>query len=108
MFLVVHKWAGGTTNVFTVQDPRRDEFEGEMIEGVNLEYSFAVHEWPHGTERPDAALGRDPNNLNHYRVFKYHRDRQAANYEAVSGSWYLLRSLAGVPLLAASGDGVRA
>jgi hypothetical protein len=53
----------------------------------------AVHDWPDDSACPEAAVGRDGNDVKHYKVFKYRSEREAAGYQpvegmaVVSGSW---------------------
>lgn len=86
MFLVEDQRLGTTSLVFTVEDPQKAGYKGSVIEGVKLDYDiFAVHEWADGAPRPEACVGRDPDNPKHYKVFKYKSDLQNAKYEFVPG-----------------------
>ena len=86
MFLVEDKRHGITTLVFTWEDPRSGGYRGDVVEGVTLDYDMeSVHYWPDGDPRPEACVGRAPNNLKHYKVFKYDSERQSAGYEPVAG-----------------------
>jgi hypothetical protein len=87
VFLVEDNRYGMTNLVFTWEDPRGAGYKGNVAEGVSLEYDMeAVHSWPDGHPRPDACVGRDPDNPNHYKVFKYCNERQAAGYHPVAGT----------------------
>jgi hypothetical protein len=87
VFLIEDKRPGMTTLVFTWEHPRRAGYRGDFVEGVTLEYDMlAVHSWPDGHARPEACVGRAPDNPKHYKVFKYRSERQAAGYEPVAGS----------------------
>jgi hypothetical protein len=87
MFLVRDQRHGATYLVFTWEDPRKDGYTGNVEEGVTLNYDMpAVDSWPDGADRPQACVGRARDNPNHYQVFKYARDRQAAGYEPVNGT----------------------
>jgi hypothetical protein len=52
-----------------------------------------IHKWPEGDPAPEACVGRDPDNVAHYKVFKYSSERKSAGYvpvagkAAVFGSW---------------------
>ena len=46
----------------------------------------AVHRWPDGHARPEACVGRAPENPKHYKVFKYRSELQSAGYQPVSGT----------------------
>ena len=72
--------------VFTWQNPRRDGYMGDLIEGVTLDYDDAVHAWPEGTASPRTCVGRPLENPKHYKVFKYDTERRSAGYEFVPGS----------------------
>ncbi len=86
MFLVEDRRYGVTHCVFTVEDPRKSGFKGDVQEGVSLDYDQeAVHVWPDGQRRPEAVLGRDPSNPKHYQVFKYRDELRSAGYEEASG-----------------------
>jgi len=86
MFLVIDKRFGATNLVFTWQDPRKDGFAGPVEEGVTIDYDMeAVHRWPDGAERPEACVGRAPDNPKHYKVFKYARDLKAAGHTPAAG-----------------------
>lgn len=87
MFLVEDRRARSTYLVFTGEDPRKDGYTGHVIEGVRLDYDMEqVHSWPDGHARPEASVGRAPDDSKHYKVFKYIRDRQAAGYQQVTGT----------------------
>jgi hypothetical protein len=87
VFLVEDKRHGMTNLIFTWEDPRKAGYKGKVIEGVTLEYDMvAVHRWPDGHARPQACVGRDPENPNHYKVFKYGSELQAAGYQPVPGT----------------------
>jgi hypothetical protein len=87
MYLVEDRRNSTTHLVFTWDDPRKAGYQAEVIEGVTLDYDVeAVHCWPDGQERPDACVGRSPENPRHYRVFRYSRDLQAEGYEPVAGT----------------------
>lgn len=87
MFLVKDERYGATYLVFTWEDPRSEGYQGQVIEGVCLDYDMeAVHDWPDGHERPQACVGRSSDNPNHYKVFRYSRDLRKEGYEPVPGS----------------------
>ncbi|MFO0969058.1 MAG: hypothetical protein U0793_26185 [Gemmataceae bacterium] len=87
VFRVEEKRHGVVYQVFTVEDPRRAGYKGNVEEGVTLDYDLnAVHSWPDGACMPEACLGRAPDNPKHYKVFKYAREREAAAYEAIPGT----------------------
>jgi hypothetical protein len=87
VFLVEDTRSGMTNLVFTWEDPRKAGYKGNVFEGVTLDYDMdAVHSWPDGHDRPEACVGRSPDNPNHYKVFKYRSERQSAGYQPVTGS----------------------
>ena len=87
MFLVEDRRHGTTYLVFTSEDPRKDGYKGQVIDGVSLDYDLsAVHSWPKGQARPEACVGRDADNPKHYKVFKYSSERQSAEYQPVAGT----------------------
>ncbi len=87
MFLVEDRRHGTTHLVFTSEDPRKDGYKGEVIEGVSLDYDMqAVHSWPDGHRRPEASVGRAGDDPKHYKVFKYDSERQSAGYQPVAGT----------------------
>lgn len=93
MFLVEDHRYGKTYLVFTYEDPGKDGYTGNVIEGVNLDYDMeAVHSWRDGHARPEPCVGRAKDNPKHYKVFKYSSDRQAAGYEPVTGTAVVLGS----------------
>src|SRR5262249_10716796 len=72
--------------VFTVEDPRKDRYRGEVDAGVNLEYDMEhVHSWPDGTRRPAPCVGVAPDNPKKYKVFKSEAERHQARYRPVLG-----------------------
>lgn len=85
MFLVRDEVPGCVYLVFTQTDPREDGYAGEVEEGVTLD-DAADYSWPEGSERPMHLVGRDPARPNHYRVFKFHHELEAAGYEQVAGT----------------------
>lgn len=87
MFLVEDHYLGADYLVFTAQDPKRSGFDGPVTSGVTLEYDYdAVHLWPDGHARPEARVGRSPDDPNYYKVFKYGSDLRAVNYQPVPGT----------------------
>lgn len=84
MYLVKDRRFGINNYVFTHTDPRADGYKGEVIEDVTLDYDMnMIHRWPDGQPPPNPQLGRDPNDLKHYRVFKSPEDLNAAGYEVI-------------------------
>ena len=84
MFLVKDRRLGMDNYVFTNQDPRSEGFQGDVVEGVALDYDMNdIHLWPQGQPRPNPQLGRDPKKPKHYQVFKFPDDLQAAGFELV-------------------------
>ena len=72
--------------MFTWEDPRADGYTGDVLDRVSLNYDMeAVHSCPHEQGRPEAAVGKDTNNLHQYRVFRYCSDRRTAGYQPVTG-----------------------
>jgi hypothetical protein len=93
MFLVMDDRFGVTYLVFTWEDPRREGYRGPVTEGVSLDYNLeAVHAWPDGHDRPEACVGRAPDNPSLYKVFRYARDLRAAGYQPVPGTAVVLGS----------------
>jgi hypothetical protein len=87
MFLVEDKRYGTTYLVFTAEDPTKDEYTRDVVEGVSLDYDMeAVHSWPDGHPRPEPSVGRAKDDPKRYKVFKYSSDRQSAGYEPVTGT----------------------
>jgi hypothetical protein len=87
MFRVEDRHLGAVNQVFTWENPRKDGWQGDVEEGVTLDYDMdAVHEWPDGAPRPEACLGRCPGNPTHYKVFKYQQLLQGAGYQPVQGT----------------------
>ncbi|MGO8751710.1 MAG: hypothetical protein ACLQNE_37690 [Thermoguttaceae bacterium] len=85
MFLVEDKPM--TNLVFTLKDPRKAGYTGYVIEGVTLDYDVeAVHDWPVGDPAPEPCVGRDPDNPNHYKVFKDRSELQSAGFQPVIGN----------------------
>ena len=82
-------------------DPMPDHLRGELLgemgatigEGVKLEIPEDVHEWPSGADRPEDVLAVARDEPRHFRVFKYRREIDQAQYEptgmnyAVVPSW---------------------
>jgi len=94
VYLVEDKRDGFPNLVFMWENPRKAGYEGSIVEGVTLDYdSDAVHSGPAGAAAPEACVGRDPGNPQHYKVFKFSSDLQSAGYQpvlgtpAVFGSW---------------------
>jgi hypothetical protein len=83
MYLIEKRRIGRLYHIFTVLDPRKQQYDGPVDANVDLEYDQAVHLWPDGTDRPSPVLARDPNNKKQYKVFKFPHDAQAAGYEIV-------------------------
>jgi hypothetical protein len=76
-----------TNLVFTWEDPQKAGYKGTVVEGVTLDYDMeAVHSWPVGQARPEACVGRAPDNPKHYKVFKYSSERQSTGYQPVAGT----------------------
>jgi hypothetical protein len=94
MFLVEDRRYGVTNLVFTYEDPRKEGYAGDVVDGVRLDYDMeAVHRWRDGEDRPEACVGRDPADPKHYKVFKYRKDLESERYQflpgtpSVHGSW---------------------
>ena len=86
MFLVEVRHHGTTQLVFTWEDPRNDGYKGSVIEDVDLDYNMdAVHRWPDGQPRPEAAVGRAPGDPKHYKVFPYGSQVRAEGYQPIPG-----------------------
>ena len=59
MFLVTDQRYGAMYRVFTVEDPRKNGFNADLIEGVRLDYDLeTVHRWPRPTSSPIAPFGK--------------------------------------------------
>jgi len=103
-FLIKDTRHGMTNLVFTYEDPRKVGFKGAVDAGVSLDYDMeTVHSWPDGSEAPEVCVGQDPDDPNHYKVFKYERDRESEGYRPVPGtpivfgSWNDYKKLSLVP-----------
>jgi hypothetical protein len=93
VFLVEDRRFGTTYLVFTWSDPRKEGYTGNVVENVALDYDMeSVHSWPEGDDRPDACIGRAPDDPNQYKVFKYDADRAEAGYAPVEGMVVLVGS----------------
>jgi hypothetical protein len=93
MFLIEDKRHGVINLVFTWEDPRKSGYGGHVIEDVTLDYDMEkVHRWLDGEARPEACVGRAPDNSKHYKVFKYRTDLEAAGYQFVPGMAAILGS----------------
>lgn len=87
MYLVEDQRLGAIYLVFTWEDPRKDGFDGRLIEDVSLEYDeAAVHEWRDGQARPDVCVGRRLKHPKQFRIFKYKGDAAQAGYELIPGN----------------------
>jgi hypothetical protein len=87
VYLVEDERHGAHYYLFTVEDPRKAGYRGNVIEGVTLDYDMeAVHSWPDGQSRPEVCLGQAPDNPKHFKVFKYNSERQSAGYLPVPGT----------------------
>ena len=95
MYLVPTEYRGVRHNVFTSDDPREAGYEGEIMDGVFLDYDLdAVLRWDEGEERPEAQLGRSKEDAKRYKVFKYGKDARQAGYEPLDGMTLFFRSWA--------------
>ena len=105
MFLAIDRRLGMDNYVFTQTDPRTEGYEGDVIDGVSLDYDMnAIHHWPDGQPHPNPQLGRDPKNPKHYVVFKCPDELRAAGFKFVhfntpfvAYSWPDYRKLYPVP-----------
>ena len=71
MFLAVDDRLGLKNWVFTWKDRCKDDYQGEVVEGVELNYDLqAVHVWHDGQEMPKPCLGQDPKNAKFFKVFR--------------------------------------
>jgi hypothetical protein len=86
VYLVEDKRNGVTNLVFTWGDPRRAGYQGNVIDGVTLDYDMeAVHTFPDGAARPEACVGRAADDSKHYKVFRSNNERRSEGYEPVTG-----------------------
>ena len=70
MFLLQDNRHGVINLVFTWEDPRKSGYKGDFVEDVSLDYDMEmVHRWLDGEPRPEACVGRAPDNPKHYKVF---------------------------------------
>ena len=70
--------------VFLNDDPRDDEFDGEVVDGVSLEDAGLENtEWPEGHSAPDYVLGVSLTDPKEFRAFKYERELADAGYRNV-------------------------
>jgi hypothetical protein len=84
MYLIKDRRLGRDYFIFTQEDPRKEGYKGDVVDGVILDYDMnAIHLWPDGEPRPEPRLGRDPTNQRHYKVFKFPHELQAAGFELV-------------------------
>jgi hypothetical protein len=87
MFFVKDERDGVTYLVYTLEDPRKEGYRGQVAEGVRLDYDAeAVYTWEEGQERPEVCVGREPTSPNHHKVFKYGKELQAEGYQPVPGT----------------------
>jgi len=61
-------------------DERPDENGWQVQEGVQLDLPFNYDSWPEGEERPEQVLCTSIAEPNHYRMFKYRRDIDTAEF----------------------------
>ena len=95
MFRVDERRRGVIHQVFTWADPRKDGFRGECEDGVRLDLDpEVVYSWPEGETRPEACLGRAPDDPKQYKVFRYKKDLESQGYEPLSGSTLVFGSWA--------------
>ena len=73
----------------------RDDLGGEAREGVTLDIPPNVHRWPDGQAAPQAILGVSLVDPGHYRVFKYARDIDPADFRPAGLDWGMLPSASG-------------
>src|SRR5947207_3689825 len=93
MFLVKDERQGSTYLVFTWEDPRKDGFIGEVIEGVSLDYDVnAVHRHSDGHIRPEGCVGQAAENPKQHKVFKYTSELQPAGYHPIAGTAHVFGS----------------
>jgi len=94
--------------IFTQEDPRKDDYNGEVESGVSLDYPPEVLDWPDGPSKPTQVVGVREGEGKEYRVFRSEKDlREAADYKKFSDgaplvyrSWldYSLRQIWGESL----------
>lgn len=93
--------------IFVHEDPRKDDYRGEVESGVSLEFPPEVLDWPDGAPRPQQVVGVREGDGKEYRVFRSDKDRRKAGYTKISDgtplvarSWldYSLRQIRGESL----------
>jgi hypothetical protein len=78
--------AGAVALVFTVEDPRRDGYGGDVQCGVTFDLdSEDIDTWRDGQRRPMACVGLNPGDAAHYRFFRSAADREQAGFLPVHG-----------------------
>jgi hypothetical protein len=93
MFLVKDERFRTPWLVFTYKDPRKDGYKGSVEDGVTRDYDRSlVDTWKDGEDLPENAVGKDPANPKHYKIFWYTRDLQTAGYTLVPGMAFTFAS----------------
>ena len=65
-------------------DERPTENCWQVQEGVELDLPFNYDTWPEGEERPEQILCTSISEPNHYKLFKYKRDIDPAEFQPTS------------------------
>lgn len=81
--------ASGTT-IYSENDPRESGFDGDVMDGVQLEYDeLAIHEWLTGAKCPEPCVGVDKNDESHHCIFRIKADCLAAGYRFLTANFGL-------------------
>lgn len=76
--------------MYSENDPRENGFDGEVVEGIQLEYDeLTIHEWQSGTKCPEPCVGIDKNDDSRHCVFRFKADCLAAGYRFLTASFGL-------------------
>jgi hypothetical protein len=93
MFLVRDERFRAPFLVFTYKDPRMDGYKGSVEEDVIVENDRPITDcWENGEDLPEDVVGRDPANPKHYKIFRYTKDLEQANYALVPGMPFKITS----------------
>lgn len=83
MFLVFDESSSPPYLVFTWENPREDDYGGEVLDDVSLVYENGVDEWPLGEAAPEPCVGTKDHKR--YEVFRGCEKLRASGYAPVPG-----------------------